>query len=74
MAATRNIKSAIFFLLTQTSPSEAIDTLYELYLHFCFELALETSAKHSSIKSLRVHDFCHAHSLVSLQWLGLSGQ
>ena len=34
------------------SPSEAIDTLYDLYLHFCYELALETSAKYSSIKSL----------------------
>ena len=33
---------------------------------FCYELALETSAKYSSIKSLRVHDLCHAHSLVSL--------
>ena len=47
-----------------TSPSVAIDTLYELYLHFCYEL---TSAK-CSIKSLRVHDFCRAHLLVSLQW------
>ena len=35
------------------SRSEAIDTLYDPYLHFCYELALETSAKYSSIKSLR---------------------
>ena len=34
-----------------TSPPEAIGTLYEPYLHFCYELALETSAKCSSIKS-----------------------
>ena len=54
--------------------SEAIDTLHELYLHFSYELALETSAKHSSIKSLRVHDLCHAHSLASLQWSGPSDQ
>ena len=31
--------------LISTSPSEAIDTSY---LHFCYELALETSAKCSS--------------------------
>ena len=56
------------------SPSEAINTLYEPYLYFCYELALETSAKRSSIKSLRVHDLCHAHSLASLQWSGPSDQ
>ena len=44
---------------------KAIDTLYEPYLHFYYELALETSAKCSSTKSLRVHDLCHAHSLAS---------
>ena len=44
--------------------------LHEPYLHFCYEIALETSAKCSSIKSLRVHDLCHAHSLVRLQWSG----
>ena len=32
-------------------------------IHFCYELALETSVKCSSIKFLRVHDFCHAHPL-----------
>ena len=47
------------------SPSKAIDTLYDPYLHFCYELALETSATYSSIKSLRVHDLCYAHSLAS---------
>ena len=39
------------------------DTLYDPYLHFCYQLALETSAKYSSIKSLRGHDLCHTHSL-----------
>ena len=52
----------------------AIDTLYDLYFHFCYELALESSAKCSSIKPFRVHDLCHAHSLVSLQWSGPSDQ
>ena len=56
------------------NPSEAIDTLYDLYFHFCYELALETLAKCSSIKPVRVHDFCHTHSLASLQWSGLSDQ
>ena len=41
--------------------------MYQSYLHFCYVLALETSAKCSSINSARVHDLCHAHSLVSLQ-------
>ena len=58
----------IHWISFSTSPSEAIDTLHEPYFHFCYELALETSAKCSSIKSLRVHDLCHAHSLASLQW------
>ena len=31
---------------------EAIDTLYDLYFHFCCELALETWTKDSSINSL----------------------
>ena len=58
--------------LISTSPSEAIDILHELFLHFCYELALETSGKHSSMKSLRVHDLCHANSLANLQWSGPS--
>ena len=53
---------------------EAIDTLYDLYFHFCHKLALETLAKCSSIKPVRVHDLCHAHSLAGLQWSGLSDQ
>ena len=53
---------------------EVIDTLYDLYFHFCHELALETLAKCSSIKPVRVHDLCHTHSLVSLQCSGLSDQ
>ena len=57
-----------------TSLSEAIDTLHEVYLPFCYELALETSAKRSSIKSLWVHDLYHAHSLAILQWSGPSDQ
>ena len=48
--------------------------LYDPYLHFCYELALETSAKYTYMKSLRVHDLCHAHSLASLQWSGPSDQ
>ena len=40
----------------QWGKPEAIDTLHEPYLHFCYEVALETSAKCSSIKSPRVHD------------------
>ena len=32
-------------------------------IHFCYELALKTSVKCSSIKFLRVHDLCHAHPL-----------
>ena len=59
---TRYTLNFIFY----RSPSEANDTLYDPYLHFCYELALETSAKYSSIKFLSVHDFCHAHSLGSL--------
>ena len=64
----------IHWVLFSRSLSEAIDALYDLYLHFCYELALETSATCSSIKSLRVHDLCHVHSLASLQWSGLSDQ
>ena len=57
-----------FHYTLNSSSSEAIDTLYNPYLHFWFELALETSAKYSSItESLRVHDLCHAHLLASLQ-------
>ena len=41
------------------SPSEAIDTLYDPYLHFYYQLALETLAKYSSSKSLRGHDLTH---------------
>ena len=41
---------------------------------FCRELALETSAKYSSIKPLEVHDLCLTHSLASLQWSGLYNQ
>ena len=52
--------------------SLAIDTLHDPYLHFCYELALEASAKRSSIKSLRVYDLCHDHPLASLQWSGPS--
>jgi len=48
--------------------------LYDPYFHFCYKLALETSAKCSSIKSLRVHDLHHAHILASLQWSGPSDQ
>jgi len=48
--------------------------LHKPYLHFCYELALETSAKRSSIQSLRVHVLCHAHSLASFQWSGPSDQ
>ena len=48
------------------SLSEVIDTLYDSYFHFCYQLALETSAKCSSSNPLRLHDFCHAHSLASL--------
>ena len=58
------------------SLSEAIYTLYDpyfSYFHFCYELALKTSAK-CSIQPLRVHDFCHTHSLASLQWSGPSNQ
>ena len=44
------------------------------FICFCYELALETSGKCSSIKSLRVHDLCHVHSLASLQWSGPSDQ
>ena len=49
--------------------------MYDPYLHFCYQLALETSAKYSSIKPLRGHDLCHAHLLASLPWSGgaLSG-
>ena len=54
--------------------SEPIDTLYDPYFHFCYELAVETSAKCSSIKPLKVHDLCYTHSLASLQWTGLSNQ
>ena len=46
--------------------------IYTLYFHFCYELALETLSKCSSIKPLRVYDLCHAHSLATLQWSGLS--
>ena len=28
-----------------SSPSEAIDTLYDLYFYSCYELALDTSVK-----------------------------
>ena len=51
--------------------SEAIDTLYDPYFHFCCELALETWAKGFYNKPLGVHDLCHAHSLASLQRSGL---
>ena len=44
------------------------------YFHFCYKLALETWAKGFYIKPLEVHDLCHAHSLASLQWSGLSDQ
>ena len=39
------------------SPSEAIDTLYGPYFHFCYELALKLQLS----KPLRVRDLCHAH-------------
>ena len=45
-----------------------------LYFHFCWELALETQAKSSSINSLGVHDFGHTQTLASFQWSGLSNQ
>ena len=45
---------------------EAIDTLYDLYFHFCCELALKTWAKGSSINSLGVHDLATPiHSIVT---------
>ena len=56
----------IHWVLFSRSPSEGIDALYDY--------TLETSAMCSSIKSLRVHDLCHVHSLASLQWSGLSDQ
>ena len=43
------------------------------YFHFCCKLALETWARGFSI-NLRVHNLVHTHSLVSLQWSGLSNQ
>ena len=52
-------------VLFSTSLYEAIDTLYELLLW-------ETWAQGSSINSLRVHDL--GHSLLSLEWPGLSDQ
>ena len=51
-----------------------MDTLYDLYFHFCCKLALETWAKGSSINPLEVHDHLHTHLLASLQWSGLSYQ
>ena len=49
---------------------KAIDTLFPLLL----QARLETWAKGFYIKPLEVHDLCHAHSLASLQWSGLSDQ
>ena len=51
---------------------EAMDTLYDTYFHFCWEL--ETWARDPSMNSLRVHDLGRTHSLASLQWSGLSNQ
>ena len=48
-----------------------MDTLYDLYSHFCCKLALETCF---SINSFGVHNSGCTHSLVSLQWSGLSNQ
>ena len=49
---------------------EAIDTIFP----FLLLVALETSAQGCSINSLGVHDLGHTHSLLCLQWLGLSDQ
>jgi len=50
-------------------------TFFGPYFHFCFEPALETWAKASSVApSLRVHDPNHTYSLASFQWSGLSDQ
>ena len=64
----------IYSNLFSTSNFEAMDTLYDPYLHFCCELALETWAQDSYINSIWVHDLGHTHSLLSLQWSGLSNQ
>ena len=51
---TKHTQNLTHYTLNFIFYKSAIDTLHEPYLHFCYELALETSAKRSSIKSLRV--------------------
>ena len=51
-----------------------MDTLYDLYLHFCYELAMKNWAKGATINSFGIHDLGHNHLLVCLQWSGLSDQ
>ena len=41
---TTSHQPIIHWVSSSTSISEAIDTLYAPYLHFCYDLALETSA------------------------------
>ena len=56
------------------SVSEAMDTFYNPYFHFCCKLALDTWVMGFSMNVLGVHDFNWTHSLVSLQWSGFSDQ
>ena len=63
-----------FYIRAHRSCFEAVDTFYDQYFHFCWELALDTWVKDFLINSFGIHNLNHAYSLASFQCSGLSKQ